>query len=166
MKTLFIVCGRPASGKSTYAAKLAVEKHAALLDIDTVTERLVRTALIEKGSDPNDRDSEYFKSTFRVPIYETLFDIAKENLFHIDVVLVGPFTREIENSDWPSKMEGILGTKVEVHYIYCPEDLRRERLQKRGNPRDGGKLLDLDAHCEYYGSTIPCCPHILVDTSL
>ncbi len=77
MHTAFIVCGSPGAGKSTYARRLAEERYAALLDIDTTTERLIQVALRESGHDPDDRDSEYFKRTFREPIYATLFDITR-----------------------------------------------------------------------------------------
>ena len=76
MYTSYIVCGSPGSGKSTYARQLAAVEHATLLDIDTVTERLVRIALVQSGHSKDDRDSECFKRNFREPIYETLFDIA------------------------------------------------------------------------------------------
>ena len=99
MNTSIIVCGSPGSGKSTYAGRLAATRSAALLDIDTVTERLVRIALARSGHNPDDRDSEYFKQTFREPIYETLFAVARDNLPFQDAVIVGPFTREIRDRD-------------------------------------------------------------------
>jgi predicted kinase len=105
MYTSCIVCGTPGSGKSTYARQLAAVRHATLLDIDTVTERLVRVALRQSGHNQDDRDSEYFKQTFREPVYEALFDIARENLLFQDVVIVGPFTKEIKDPGWPSKLK-------------------------------------------------------------
>ena len=62
MNTIYIVCGSPGSGKSTYGRKLAQKQAAAFLDIDTSTETLVKVALKELGKDAFDRDSEYFKS--------------------------------------------------------------------------------------------------------
>jgi cytidylate kinase len=117
MYTSYIVCGSPGSGKSTYARQLAAARHATLLDIDTVTERLVRTALVQSGHSKDDRDSEYFKRNFREPIYQTLFDIARENLNFQDVVIVGPFTKEIKDPGWPSKLCLVLGSSIEVHYV-------------------------------------------------
>ena len=49
MHTTYIVRGSPGAGKSTYARQLASARQAALLDIDTVTERLVRLALDQSG---------------------------------------------------------------------------------------------------------------------
>ncbi|HUT42575.1 MAG TPA: AAA family ATPase, partial [Gammaproteobacteria bacterium] len=150
MYTTFIVCGSPGAGKTTYARQLAAARHAALLDIDTVTERLVRIALGQSGHSEDDRDSDYFKRTFRIPIYETLFDITRENLPVQDVVIVGPFTREIKDPDWQSKLAARLGSSVEVHYVQCAPEVRRQRLARRGDARDLAKLDDWENHIQYY----------------
>ena len=164
MNTSYIVCGTPGSGKSTYARQLAVARSATLLDIDTVTERLVRVALVQSGNSSDDRDSEYFKRTFREPIYETLFDIAEENLTFQDVVIVGPFTKEIKDPDWPSKLSAALGGSIEVHYVQCSPEIRRRRLARRGNARDLAKLNDWENYVQYYGDeSPPVFEHVLVD---
>lgn len=163
MHTTYIVCGSPGAGKTTYARQLAFERRAALLDIDTVTERLVRIALRESGHNPDDRDSEYFKRIFREPIYDTLFDIAQENLPFQDVVVVGPFTRELRNPNWPSKLSQTFGGPVEVHYICCPAETRRQRLADRGDARDLAKLRDWENYIQYYEENPPVFEHVLVD---
>ncbi len=166
MQKCFVVCGSPGSGKSTYAEQLASLHHATLLDIDPVTERLVRLALAQSGQDVDDRDSETFKSTFRAPIYETLFDIARENLPIQDVVVVGPFTKELRDPLWPSELSKSLGAAVEIHYVGCPLDVRKRRLVSRGNARDLAKLKDWDDHIQYYGlESPPVFKHVLVDGS-
>jgi predicted kinase len=163
MHTTYIVCGSPGAGKSTYAKRLASMLGAALLDIDTVTERLVRIALRESGHDPDDRDSEYFKRAFREPIYETLFDIARENLTFQDVVVVGPFTKELRDPDWPSHLSKTLGGPVEVYYVTCPPETRKGRLAKRGDARDLAKLRDWENYIQYYEESPPVFEHVLVD---
>lgn len=164
MHTTIIVCGSPGAGKSTQAARLAAERNATLLDIDTVTEPLVRIALAGAGHEPEDRDSGYFKQTFREPIYDTLFAIARENLPVRDVIIVGPFTREIRDPAWPQKLREILGGPVEVNYVRCDPEVRRQRLEARGNPRDRAKLDDWDNHVRYYGDeSPPAFEHVLVD---
>jgi len=145
-----IVCGSPGAGKSTYARQLAAARCATLLDIDTVTERLVRIALVQSGHSQDDRDSGYFKQNFREPIYETLFDIARENLPFHDVVIAGPFTKEIKDPDWPSKLHRALGSLIEVHYVQCVQETRRRRLAHRGNARDLAKLKDWENYIQYY----------------
>ena len=166
MHTAFLVCGSPGSGKSVYAKRLATERRATLLDIDTATERLVRVALAESQQNPDDRDSEDFKRTFREPIYQTLFDIARENLPIQNVIIVGPFTQELRNPNWPSQLADVLGCPVEIHYVYCSPEIRRERLARREDPRDIGKLRDWENHIQYYGAeNPPDFPHVFIDTS-
>jgi hypothetical protein len=136
------------------------------LDIDTVTERLIRIALSQSGHSPDDRDSEYFKRSFREPVYETLFDIARENLHFQDVVIVGPFTREIKDPDWPSKLCLVLGSSIEVHYVQCAQEIRRSRLIRRGNVRDLAKLSQWTNYIQYYGDeSPPVFEHVHVDGS-
>ena len=164
--TAIIVCGSPGAGKSTHGARLAAARQAALLDIDTVTERLVRLALAESGHNPDDRDSEYFKQTFRTPIYDTLFDIARENLLFQDVVIVGPFTREIRHEEWPSRLQTLLDAAIEVHYVQCAPEIRRQRLAHRGDARDLPKLEDWKSYIRYYGDeSPPVFDHVLVSGS-
>jgi len=163
MHITYIVCGALGAGKSTYARKLASERGAALLDIDTVTERLVRLALRESERDPDDRDSGYFKRTFREPIYDTLFDIARENIPYQGVVIAGPFTKEMRDPDWPAKLSQSLGGPVEVHYIHCPPDECKRRLAGRGNPRDLAKLRDWENYIQYYNESPPVFEHVLIE---
>lgn len=166
MKKAFVVCGSPGSGKSRYGKQLSKDRKAVLLDIDTVTERLIRAGLNLAQGDPDDRDSGAFKETFREPIYETLFDIARENLPWNDVIIVGPFTRELRNPEWPSILSKVLQSPVEIHYVYCAPEIRKERLSLRGNPRDSAKLLNWQHHLRYYGDEEPPdFQHVYIDTS-
>lgn len=164
--TVIVVCGSPGAGKSTYAQRLAEQRQAVLLDIDTVTDRLVRLALAESGHSEDDRDSNFFKRRFRGPIYDTLFDIARENLAWLDVIIVGPFTREITDSSWPTRLQAALGAPVEVHYVDCQPEVRRKRLAQRGTARDFAKLADWENHVlSRLDGRPPVFPHIYVDTS-
>ena len=165
MHTTYIVCGSPGAGKTTYARKLATTRRAALLDIDTVTERLVRIALRESGHDPDDRDSETFKRIFRDPIYATLFDIARDNLPIQYVVIVGPFTKELRDPEWPAKLSRSLGGSVEVHYVTCPPEIRKRRLAKRGDARDLAKLRSWENYIQYYDEKPPTFEHIFIDST-
>ena len=162
----YVVCGSPGAGKSTYAKTLARACQAVLLDIDTVTERLVKLGLCLADRDPDDRDSAYFKEHFRQPIYDQLFDIAKENLSFNNVIIVGPFTRELQDKTWLSELSLKLSAEVEVHYLYCEPSIRFKRIEQRSKGRDKAKLTEWNTYSHYYGEEKgPCFEHVYIDTS-
>jgi dephospho-CoA kinase len=162
-----IVCGNAGVGKSTYALKLAKERRAPLLDIDTVSETLVRAGLSALGHDPNDRDSPRFKSIYRDAIHETLFRIADENLDHLPCIIVAPFTRERRDPGFVSTLRERLKTDVEVIYVWCDEQVRHERIQRRGNPRDTLKLENWESYSQAAKALErPAFPHTFVNTGL
>ena len=165
MYTTFIICGSPGSGKSTYAKEIASARGATILDVDTVTERLVRLSLRESGHDPDDRDSAYFKETYRETVYETLFDIARANNLFWEVVIVGPFTKELRDPNWPKKLAQSLGGPVQIHYIHCPPDERKRRLAERGDTRDLAKLEDWENYIQYYEEKPPVFDCVVIDSS-
>lgn len=162
----YIVCGNAGTGKSTFAARLCAEKGAVLLDIDTLTERLAKLVLRGQGIDEEDRDSSVYKALLREPIYETLFDAALDNLPHLPCVIVGPFTRERRETDWPQRLAARLLTNVEIYLLWCSLEQRRRRLEQRGNPRDRGKLLDFAAYAATGEDPGPLpFPHHRIDTT-
>lgn len=162
---LHIVCGKPGSGKTTYGRQLALQNKAVFLDIDTVTEPVVKAGLGLAERDPDDRDSEVYKSTFRLPVYDALFSTAKENLPINSVVICGPFSKEIQNPQWPLILKEKFGCEVLVYFVQCTEQTRHERLIQRANPRDKSKLEDVAAHTGYYdGAETPACSHKLIKT--
>lgn len=141
MHKLTIVCGAPAVGKSTHARELAARTGAVLLDSDTVTDRMIQTAHRAAGLDPYDRDSALYKATYREAVYETLFDIAVENLPHSDVIIAGPFTTERQDQQgWRKELEGRFGCVVEIVEIVCDEETRLRQMRERNAPRDAGKF--------------------------
>lgn len=166
--TAHIVVGPPASGKTTFGRELSHAKSAAFLDIDLSTERLIRTAMLALKMDCNDRDSERFKTLFRIPIYETLFDTARANIAHTDVVITGPFTSEFNNSLWLDHVAEKLGAHciVKAYYLHCAENELRARIIRRNNPRDTQKLKDWEKFLPYYSNqSSPKFPHTKIETS-
>lgn len=159
MPGLHIICGPAGVGKSTYGKKLAAELGACFLDSDTVTEPVVRAGMELGGEDPDDRDSPVYRRAFRNPVYECLFATAAENLLHVDVVMVGPFTSEIRNPEWPEMLRKRFGVEVEVVFVTCSEDERRRRIENRGNPRDRLKLRDWDQYIAQTDSRPPVFEH-------
>ena len=146
MPQLYVVCGPAGVGKSTYGKALAAEKKACFLDSDTATEPVVRAGMELGGFDPNDRDSEVYRAAFRAAVYECLFQTAAENLPHLSVVLVGPFTSEIRKAEWPDELAERFSCELEVIFVTCPEDERYRRIKARKNPRDDLKLADWEGY--------------------
>lgn len=145
---LTIVCGNAGTGKTTFGRRLAAQSGAFFLDIDTVSERLVRAGLAQSGRDPNDRDSPEYKAAYRTAIHETLFAIADENLSQNACIIVAPFTKERRTPEFPETVEKRLHCPVEIIFVWCEEAERRARIIKRGNPRDVGKIDAWDAYSE------------------
>lgn len=141
-KKLHIVCGLPASGKTTFAKKLAKELGAAFFDSDTTTDLIIQAAHTAADLDPHDRDSPLYKKTYREPVYETLFALATDNLTHTDVIIAGPFTSELKDQEaWEHVLKiRFKDAVVNLHHIKIDEDLRIQRMKKRNALRDKNKL--------------------------
>ena len=162
---LICVCGNAGVGKTTFAKQLARAWGAFLLDIDTVSERLVQAGQAAAGRDPNDRDSPLYKRTFRDAIHETLFAIATENLPHRTCIVVAPFTRERRDPNFLATCKGRFDVPVRVFYLTCSEEVRRTRIIERANPRDRIKLDDWERYsAEGRDSGPPPFSHLLVCT--
>jgi predicted kinase len=157
-----IVTGPAAAGKSWHARALAARLGACLIDSDTATERLVRAGLALAGLDPADRDSAAYKRAYRDAVYEAMFDLAVANLPQVPVVLAGPFTREGGEADWPARLERRLGTRPRLHFVWCPPELRRQRMIARGESRDLPKLRDWDAYAASCREQPPLWAHEFV----
>jgi predicted kinase len=156
---LHLVFGPPAAGKSVYAKALAKRIGGCLLDSDEVTERMVRAGLALAGLDPDDRHSPSYRAAFRDPVYETLFDLAVSNLPNVPVVIAGPFTREGDDPNWPHQLALRLGVMPEFHFVWCPPEVRRQRIIARGEGRDLPKLADWENYVSYCREEPPVFPH-------
>ncbi|MFG0254518.1 MAG: AAA family ATPase [Rhodopirellula sp. JB053] len=163
--SLHFVTGAAGVGKSTFGKHLAAELKAAFLDSDTVTEPVARAGLTAAGLDPTDRDSPEYKRLFRDAVYECLFDTAVENLAHTHVVIVGPFTRELRDTNWPNRLQNRFGVQPTIWHLTCSDVVRHERIRKRGNPRDRAKLIDWAQHIADAPPARPAFEVNLVDTS-
>jgi predicted kinase len=141
---LVVVCGNAGTGKTTWAKQLASHYQAALLDLDTVSERLVTASQLELGRDPGDRDSADYKRVYRDAIHDTLFAIARDS--RGPVIMVAPFTRERPLPDFREWLAEKSGTPAQVHFFVCDPDVREGRLRARNHPRDRAKLRDYAAY--------------------
>ena len=162
MRQCHVVSGPAGAGKSVLARQLAAELGACLIDSDITTERLVRAGLTLAGLDPDDRDSPAYKRAYRNAVYEAMFDIAVANLPQVPVVLAGPFTREGGEADWPERLERRLGVRPVMHFVWCPQELRRERMIARGEERDRPKLRDWEIYAASCREERPVWDHVFV----
>ena len=158
-----VVCGAPASGKTRFGRILAERVGAVFLDSDEVGERLIRAGMALAGMDPDDRDSPAYKAAFREAVYETLFDLAAAHLGRLPVVLAGPFTAECARADWPDWLERRVGVMPRLHWVSCPPEARRRRIEARGEARDRPKLEDWDAYLRTCREDPPVWAHERVD---
>lgn len=162
---LIIVCGNAGVGKTTFGLQLAATYRACLLDIDTVSEKLVRAGLTKMGMDPNDRDSADYKAIYRHAIHETLFDLAEQNLEHLSCIIVAPFTQERRKPSFLGECAVRVRAPVRVYYLRCNEATRKIRIHGRNNPRDASKIKDWTAYSAMGSDNgIPPFPHTLLET--
>ncbi|WP_193214216.1 AAA family ATPase [Luteolibacter marinus] len=164
MNECHVVTGPAGAGKSFHARELAARLGACLIDSDVATERLVRAGLSLAGHDPDDRDSLAYKTAYRDAVYEAMFDLAVVNLPLVPVVLAGPFTREVGEEDWPDRLEQRLGVRPVLHFVWCPPELRRERIVSRGEDRDLPKLRDWQSYAASCREERPVWDHVFVST--
>ncbi len=163
---LHVVCGPPACGKSIYGRELAAREGAVLLDNDVATEPVVQAGMEAAGLSRDDRDSPTYKQIFREPVYEALYRLAEENLPHLPVVLVGPFTSESQDAEWPVRLQQRFGVPVQVHFVYCAPEIRKERMVARGETRDLAKLERWEEYLRTTAEMRPPFPHMWVDTGI
>jgi predicted kinase len=152
---LILFAGHAGTGKSTLAKKalpLIIEKTGEdffFLDKDTVYGAFSAHVMELTTQNQNDRDSPYYLENLRDWEYQGLIDVARENLLlGINVILVGPFTKEIQSGKMFSAQE--LGvppqTSIQIAWIDLEQSEAKKRMEKRSDSRDEWKL----AHWEQY----------------
>ncbi len=145
-KLVFFV-GVAGTGKTTIARQVATRMPAAFLDRDTVGGRFVEYILEKNGLDPNDRDSDFYKTHLRDLEYDTTKDLCIDNLAAgQNVFMISPFTAELKNPAWIDEVIAAAGRtrdEVDVKVIVVTlsdMDLQKQRIIERGTDRDRWKL--------------------------
>ena len=152
---LILFAGHAGTGKTTLAKKalpLIVEKTGEsffFLDKDTVYGAYSAHVMELTTNNPNDRDSPFYLKNLRDWEYEGLIAIAKENLqLGVNVILVGPFSREIQSGRMFSPEE--LGippqTSIRIAWIDLDVNEAKHRMENRADPRDEYKLQHWDQY--------------------
>lgn len=119
MAKVYLICGKLCSGKSTYTAKLRVEKRAAVLSVDELMLAVFPPQLGDKHDEYTEKAKRYLLARA-----EELVSLG------VDVILEWGFWRKTDRSairEWFGKR----GTATELHYLDIDDETWRERVSKR-----------------------------------
>ena len=161
-----VVCGVPASGKTTFARDLARRLRWPLLDLDTLTNPLFEYA---GGEYLVDVPSAYpaARASVNDVRYTCLFDTARENLaLGINVITVAPFTSERTfPAAWARLVHrlGVPERHVHLTWLDTPPSVVVQRMQHRGAARDVEKAKDAHRFLTSDVTRPPAVEHIRVD---
>ena len=154
---LILFAGHAGTGKSTLAKKalpLIIEKTGEdffFLDKDTVYGAFSAHVMELTTQNPNDRDSPFYLENLRDWEYQGLIDIARENLLlGVNVILVGPFSKEIQSGKMfdAKELDIPMKTSIQIAWIDLKESEARNRMEKRADPRDEWKLAHWDLYAQ------------------
>lgn len=154
---LILFAGHAGTGKTTLA-KQALPLLAArsgrdffFLDKDTAYGAFSSHIMGLLTGDPADRDSPTYLQQLRDREYAGLLDITRENLaLGLQVMLVGPFTREIMAGKFfrPQELGLPSETICRIAWIDLPSDEAHRRIERRADPRDAWKLAHWDTYLQ------------------
>jgi predicted kinase len=161
-----LVCGVPASGKTTFGKELARSIGWALLDLDTVTNPLFEFVGGEFLVDVPTPDAPV-RATVNDVRYQCLFDTAAEIMeVGTSVVVVAPFTSERTfPASWQRVAERLRvdPARVTLAWVDTPPDEVVNRMKIRGADRDLDKIARPHVFLTPDVIREPGVPHVRVD---
>ena len=152
---LLLFSGHAGTGKTTLAKRalpLLSQRSAHdffFLDKDTAYGAFSSHIMGLLTGDPDDRDSPTYLEHLRDQEYAGLLDITRENLsLGNQVLLVGPFTREIMSGKFfrPVELGLPADTVCRVAWIDLAMDEAKRRIEARNDARDQWKLAHWDEY--------------------
>ncbi len=152
---LLLFAGHAGTGKTTLAKRaipLLRERSGRdflFLDKDTAYGAYSSHVMGLLTGDPDDRDSPTYLNQLRDREYSGLLDIARENLqLGLNVLLVGPFTREIMAGKFfrPTELGMPEDTDCRIAWIDLDSAEARRRIEQRNDRRDAWKLAHWDEY--------------------
>ncbi|MFJ6028705.1 AAA family ATPase [Pseudarthrobacter sp. NPDC092424] len=161
-----VVCGVPASGKTTFAQGLAHELRWTYLDLDTLTNPLFEYMGGEFLVDVPTSEPPVRASVNDIR-YTCLFDTARENLsLGNSVVVVAPFTSERTfPAAWTRLVErlAIPDSRVHLAWMDTPAQEVVTRMKLRGAARDLEKIKEPERFLSSDVTRPPGVQHIRID---
>ncbi len=159
LKKLILVVSPPACGKTFVSKKLASAlTHVVYLDKDTLIP--LSKKIFEVAGEEYNRSSDFFNKNIRDLEYVVTLDLAFEALQYEDLVLVNaPFTREIRDIDFVSKLSKRLKDELNAELVFIwvnasPETCHR-RMVERNSTRDTWKLENWEEYIRGVDFSIP-----------
>ena len=152
---LILFAGHAGTGKTTLAKRalplLAEKGHRDFffLDKDTAYGAFSSHIMGLLTGNPADRDSPTYLQNLRDREYSGLLDVTRENLaLGMNVMLVGPFTRELMAGKFfePSQLGMPAHTECRVAWIDLSTEEAKRRIEKRADARDEWKLANWDEY--------------------
>lgn len=149
---IVMVSGYAGTGKSTVGKSIAKELGSVYLDKDTVGQGFTEKILKDNNSHEGDRESDIYHSEISPMEYETIINLAVENVsLGNDVVLTAPFISQLQEEDWVEI--NVLryfeaDVKLSVIWLYTDERTERVRLTERGSKRDKWKLDNWEEYAD------------------
>ncbi|WP_327116615.1 ATP-binding protein [Nocardia sp. NBC_01730] len=149
-----VLCGFPASGKSTAAQHLATVTGAVVLDKDSLAPLLEQSVMARLTGDPFDRDSEIYRSVVAPGIYDSLIGtglvVAERHPTILDAPFLSPIREAAAGVMLGQHLRARSGASndlpVVTVWLDSSPEVIRGRMVARGAQRDHPKLTDWQAY--------------------
>ncbi|MFF0495744.1 AAA family ATPase [Nocardia aobensis] len=146
-----VVCGFPASGKTTVARLLAELVGAVVIDKDTFAPELEEAVMAALTGNPDDRDSSAYTRVVHPHIYTALVRHALTVGNYAPVIVDAPFLSHVRNAaDRGVRLSQLIRSfasdgqapAVRTLWVAASTDQIRQRMEQRGAARDASKLAN------------------------